>query len=254
MNPHDLLFDRVRYSYPDGHEALRNLSFRISRGEKVALVGANGAGKSTLLLLADGLLTPSHGKVVVGGIELTGKTVRQIRQSVGMVFQNSDDQLFMPTVEEDVAFGPANMGLTRGEIARRVTEALAAVGASHLRQAPPYTLSGGQKKRVALATVLAMDPSILVLDEPTAGLDPRARRQTIELLHRFRHTMLVATHDLEMAAGLCERTIVLQQGRIVADAPTEQLFRDLPLLEACGLEQPGSFARRRETEETGAVG
>lgn len=243
MSHHYLSFDHVSYSYPDGRRALHDISFRIDHGEKVALVGANGAGKSTLLLHADGLLTPSQGKVVVGGIELTDKTLRLIRQSVGLVFQHSDDQLFMPTVEEDVAFGPANMGLTPAEIEQRVAGALAAVGASHLRTASPYSLSGGQKKSVAIATVLAMEPSILVLDEPTSGLDPRARRQTIELLGRFRHTMLVATHDLEMVCELCGRTIAMRDGRIVADGPTERLFRDTALLEACGLEQPCSLRR-----------
>ena len=228
MSHHYLSFDHVSYSYPDGRRALHDISFRIDHGEKVALVGANGAGKSTLLLHADGLLTPSQGKVVVGGIELTDKTVRLIRQSVGLVFQHSDDQLFMPTVEEDVAFGPANMGLTPAEIEQRVAGALTAVGASHLRTASPYSLSGGQKKSVGMATV---------------GLDPRARRQTIELLGRFRHTMLVATHDLEMVCELCGRTIAMRDGRIVADGPTERLFRDTALLEACGLEQPCSLRR-----------
>lgn len=243
MSHHYLAFDRVSYRYPDGRTALDDISFRIDHGEKVALVGANGAGKSTLLLHADGLLVPAQGKVIVGGIELTDKTLRLIRQTVGLVFQHSEDQLFMPTVEEDVAFGPANMGLTPAEIEQRVAGALAAVGASHLRTASPYTLSGGEKKRVAIATVLAMEPSILVLDEPTAGLDPRARRQTIELLARFRHTMLLATHDLEMVCELCERTLALREGCIVADGPTERLFRDAALLEACGLEEPLSLRR-----------
>lgn len=244
MSHHYLAFDRVSYSYPDGRRALDDITFRIDHGEKVALVGANGAGKSTLLLHTDGLLFPTQGKVIVGGIELTDKTLRLIRQTVGLVFQNSDDQLFMPTVEEDVAFGPANMGLTPAEIEQRVAGALAAVGAAHLRTASPYSLSGGQKKSVAIATVLAMEPSILVLDEPTSGLDPRARRQTIGLLGRFRHTTLVATHDLEMVCELCSRTIVLREGGIVADGPTERLFRDAALLEACGLEQPCSLRRR----------
>ena len=197
MNRHDLLFDDVHYTYHNGYEALRGISLRIAHGEKVALVGANGAGKSTLLLHTDGLLTPTRGRVAAGGIPITSETLRLVRQSVGMVFQNPDDQLFMPTAEEDVAFGPANMGLAPDEIERRVAEALEAVGALHLRQSPPHRLSGGQKKRVAIATVLAMEPSVLVLDEPTSNLDPRARRQTIELMRRFNHTTLIATHDME---------------------------------------------------------
>ncbi len=240
MSHHYLLFDDVHFHYPDGHEALRGVSFRIGHGEKVALVGANGAGKSTLLLHTDGLLLPSAGRVVVGGIALTPRTVRTVRQSVGLVFQNSDDQLFMPSVGEDVAFGPSNMGLEPDEIDRRVAGALEAVGALHLRDASPFRLSGGEKKRVAIATVLAMEPSVLVMDEPTAGLDPRARRQVVDLLRRFGHTTLVATHDMELVADLCPRTIVLHEGRVVADAPTGRIFRDRALLEACGLEAPCS--------------
>lgn len=245
MSHHYLLFDDIYYAYPDGYEALRGVSFRITHGEKVALVGANGAGKSTLLLHTDGLLMPSKGRVVVGGIALTRRTLPLIRQSVGLVFQDSDNQLFMPTVEEDVAFGPANMRLEPEEIERRVVQALEAVGALHLRRSSPFRLSGGEKKRVAIATVLAMEPSVLVLDEPTANLDPRSRRQTIELIRRFSHTTLLATHDMEMVLDVAERTIVMKQGRIVADGPTRAVFGDPELLEACGLEQPCCMRERR---------
>lgn len=245
MSHHYLLFDDIYYAYPDGYEALRGVSFRITHGEKVALVGANGAGKSTLLLHTDGLLMPSKGRVVVGGIALTRRTLPLIRQSVGLVFQDSDNQLFMPTVEEDVAFGPANMRLEPEEIERRVVQALEAVGALHLRRSSPFRLSGGEKKRVAIATVLAMEPSVLVLDEPTANLDPRSRRQTIELIRRFSHTTLLATHDMEMVLDVAERTIVMERGRIVADGPTRAVFGDLELLEACGLEQPCCMRERR---------
>lgn len=243
MSHHYLQFDNVHYTYPDGHEALRGITFRITHGERVALVGVNGAGKSTLLLHTNGLLLPTQGRISVGGIEITRKTLPRIRQTVGLVFQEADTQLFMPTVEEDVAFGPANMGLTPDEIERRVAAALEAVGASHLRKKSPYRLSGGQKRSVAIATVLSMEPAVLVLDEPTSDLDPRARRQTIELLRRFDHTMLVATHDLEMAAELCPRTIILRDGTVAADGPTTELFRDTALLEACALEQPCSMRR-----------
>ena len=238
MSHHFLQFKDVHYRYPNGYEALRGVSFRISHGEKVALVGANGAGKSTLLLHTDGLLLPTSGQVVMGGITVTRKTLPVVRRSVGLVFQDSDNQLFMPTVEEDVAFGPSNMGLTDGEIEQRVTEALAAVGASELRRRTPFTLSGGQKKRVAIATVLAMEPSVLVLDEPTSGLDPLSRRQIMDLINGFSHTTLLATHDLDMVVDLCPRTIVMSDGKIAADDETERIFRDEPLLHKCGLEVP----------------
>ena len=245
MSHHYLRFDDVHYRYPNGYEALCGVSFCITHGEKVALVGANGAGKSTLLLHTNGLLIPSQGEVVMGGIKLTRRTLPLVRQSVGLVFQDSDNQLFMPTVEEDVAFGPSNMRLEPEEIRRRVTEALDAVGALHLRGASPFRLSGGQKKRVAIATVLSMEPSVLVMDEPTSNLDPRARRQIIDLIRRFGHTTLIATHDMEMVLERCDRTIVMKQGRIVADGSTRHVFGDLALLEECGLEQPCELRMKR---------
>lgn len=250
MSHHYLLFDDVHYRYPNGYEALRGVSFRVTHGEKVALVGANGAGKSTLLLHTDGLLMPSQGEVVMGGITLTHRTLPLVRQSVGLVFQDSDNQLFMPTVEEDVAFGPSNMRLEPAEIERRVVDALEAVGALHLRKSSPFQLSGGQKKRVAIATVLSMEPSILVMDEPTSNLDPRARRQIIDLIRRFRHTTLIATHDMEMVLDLCDRTIVMKDGKIVADGNTQHVFGDLALLEDCGLEQPAELRLKRALRET----
>lgn len=224
MSHHYLRFEQVGYRYPDGREALHEISFELTHGEKAALVGANGAGKTTLLLHADGLLLPTAGQVVVGGIPITRRTLPTIRRTVGYLFQQPDDQLFMPTVEEDVAFGPANMGLDDAEIERRVAEALAAVGAAELRHRAPGRLSGGEKKRVAIATVLAMEPSILVLDEPTASLDPPARRQLLELIRTFRHTMLIATHDLELVRELCPRTLVLRRGALVADGPTNEVL------------------------------
>lgn len=245
MSHHYLRFDDVHYRYPNGYEALCGVSFCITHGEKVALVGANGAGKSTLLLHTNGLLIPSQGEVVMGGIKLTRRTLPLVRQSVGLVFQDSDNQLFMPTVEEDVAFGPSNMRLEPEEIRRRVTEALDAVGALDLRGESPFRLSGGQKKRVAIATVLSMEPSVLVMDEPTSNLDPRARRQIIDLIRRFGHTTLIATHDMEMVLDLCDRTIVMKQGRIVADGSTRHVFGDLALLEECGLEQPCELRMKR---------
>lgn len=253
MSHHYLEFRNVHYTYPGGREALRGVSFRITHGEKVALVGANGAGKSTLLLHTDGLLLPARGEVVVGGITVTPRTLKYVRQAVGLVFQDPDNQLFMPTVAEDVAFGPANMGLTAAEIEGRVTAALAAVGALHLRDESPYRLSGGQKKSVSVATVLAMEPSVLVLDEPTANLDPRARRQVVGLLRRFGHTTLLATHDLELVLELCPRTLAMRDGVIVADGPTREIFSDETLLEACGLEQPLGMRLERALGREGGL-
>lgn len=224
MSHHYLRFEQVTYRYPDGHEALHDVSFELKHGEKAAVVGANGAGKSTLLLHTDGLLLPTWGRVVVGGVPVTRRTLPTIRRTVGYLFQQPDDQLFMPTVGEDIAFGPANMALDDAEIERRVVNALEAVGALELRDHSPAHLSGGQKKRVAIATILAMEPSILVMDEPTAALDPQARRQLIELIRIFDHTTLIATHDLELVHELCPRTLLLHDGRLVADGPTSDVI------------------------------
>lgn len=226
MSHHYIRFNDVHFTYPNGYEALKGVSFLITHGEKVALLGLNGAGKSTVLLHTNGLLMPTSGEVNVGDIPVTKKTLRIVRQSVGMVFQNADDQLFMSTVEEDVAFGPLNMGLDRGEVDRRVASALECVGASDLRCRSPFRLSGGQKKRVAIATVLTMEPSILVMDEPTAELDLEARRQVCDIVKSFHHTCLIATHDLALARELCERAIVIADGRVVADGPVNQVTAD----------------------------
>ena len=245
MSHHYLRFDDVHYRYPNGYEALCGVSFRITHGEKVALVGANGAGKSTLLLHTNGLLMPSQGEVVMGGITLTRRTLPLVRQSVGLVFQDSDNQLFMPTFEEDVAFGPANMRLEPEEIRRRVTEALDAVGALDLREASPFRLSGGQKKRVAIATVLAMEPSVLVMDEPTSHLATPPPRPILDRISRLSPPPLLAPHDMVMVVALCDRTIVMKEGRIVADGSTRHVFGDLALLEECGLEQPCELRMKR---------
>lgn len=226
MSHHYLRFTDVRYSYPDGHEALKGVDFLITHGEKVALLGLNGAGKSTVLLHTNGLLLPSSGEVNVGGIPVTKKTLPVVRQSVGMVFQNADDQLFMSTVEEDVAFGPLNMGIEGEELERRISSALEMVGAGDLRDRSPMRLSGGQKKRVAIATVLSMEPSILVLDEPTAELDLEARRQVCDIVKSFSHTCLIATHDMDLARELCQRAIVMDDGRIVDDGPVDRVTAD----------------------------
>jgi cobalt/nickel transport system ATP-binding protein len=231
----------LSYTYPDGTPALRNVSLEVQPGESVAIVGANGAGKSTLLAQFGGVLVPASGSVTVGDTAVTQGSLPQIRRHVGMVFQDPDDQLFMPTVFDDVAFGPLNLGLPVEECRQRARHCLEQVGAWHLGGRPPHRLSGGEKRRVAIAAVLAMSPSILLLDEPTAGLDPSARRQAIELLRTLRQTRIVATHDLEMVLDLCPRTICLHKGEIVADGPSSGILRGQDLLEKCGLEMPPSL-------------
>lgn len=230
-----ILFDNIHFAYSPDSQVLRGVTLAVERGERVALVGANGAGKSTLLLHANGLLTPSRGRVIVEGERLTPRTLASIRRKVGVVFQNSDDQLFMPTVEEDVAFGPQNMRLPHEQVAERVECALRAVGALDLRHRSIHQLSGGEKRRVAIATVLAMESSIMVMDEPSAGLDPRARRGVIALLNTLKQTLLVATHDLDLARRLCPRTAIVQSGRIVADGTTAQLLNSKRLMRRYGL-------------------
>lgn len=235
MSHHYIQFSDVHYSYPGGQEALCGVTFRVTHGEKVAIVGANGAGKSTLMLHTNGLLLPTSGEVVVGDVKITKRTLPEIRRTVGLVFQNPDDQLFMPTVEEDVAFGPRNMKLTEEEVEARVVKALSAVGQLDLRKRPPFQLSGGQKRSVAIATVLSMEPDILVLDEPSSNLDPKARRLLIDQIKGFYHTCLITSHDLDLVRLTCPRTIVMHQGRVAADGPTEQILSDRKILEANGL-------------------
>ncbi len=238
MSHHLIVADKLSFAYPDGTAALNGLSFTIRHGEAVGVVGANGAGKSTLLMLMVGALLPTGGTLRMGGYPLGRRTLPQIRRSVGLIFQDPDDQLFMPTVYDDVAFGPLNQGLPPDEVDSCVREALARVGAAHLADRPPYRLSGGEKRAAAIAAVIAMAPDILVLDEPSAGLDPRARRSLIGLLREFEHTKIIATHDLDLVLDLCPRTIVLREGAIVADGSTAQIFTDEALLEAGHLERP----------------
>ncbi len=238
MSHHIVELKDVTYTYPDQTQALRGLSVRITHGESVAIVGANGSGKTTLLSHLIGVLFPASGSINIGGYPVTKQTLPHIRRSVGMVFQNSDDQLFMPTVYDDVAFGPLNLKLPPDEVDSRVTTALNTVGALHLKDRTPYRLSGGQKRSVAIAAVLAMQPSILVMDEPTAGLDPLARRQLINLLKTFEHTKIIATHDLDLVLDLCARTIVISAGTVLADGATLDIFHNQKLLDQAHLEKP----------------
>ncbi len=232
------------YAYPDGTQALRGASCRIVHGEAVGVVGANGAGKSTLLLHFNALLLPQRGTVRIGDLPVTPATRAQMHRTVGYVFQDADDQLFMPTVLDDVAFGPLNLGLPAEQASARALAALRTVGAEHLAARAPYRLSGGEKRAVAIAGVLAMAPSILVLDEPSAGLDPAARRRLIELLRAFSHTRIIATHDLDLVLDVCSRVLVMHEGTVQADGVPGAIFEDVDLLGRCRLEPPLSFQRR----------
>jgi cobalt/nickel transport system ATP-binding protein len=232
--------ENLHYRYPDGTYALKGVSLCVGEGESVAIVGPNGAGKTTLLLHFNGILRGS-GKVFVFGEEVTSRNLLSVRKLVGLVFQDPDDQLFMPTVIEDVAFGPLNLGMSQEEAIKRAINALEMVGMSYAANKSPHQLSFGERKRVAIATVLAMEPKVLVLDEPTANLDPRSRRQLLSLLRRLEVTKIVATHDLDAALFLCDKAILMDDGQIVAIGETREIFSDEALMEAHGLEVPPSI-------------
>lgn len=227
----------LEYSYPDKTKALQGIDLVIKPGEAVALVGANGAGKSTLLLHLNGI-NKGKGKVNICGLSVEDSNIKKIRSLVGMVFQNPDDQLFLPTVFDDVSFGPMNMGLDKEEVERRTRRALEAVGMQDFTHKLPHHLSFGQKKRISIATVLSMEPEILVLDEPTSNLDPRNRRNLVELLKGFETTKLIATHDMGMVADVCQRVVVMSNGKIVADGDVKTILTDRDLLDKYGLESP----------------
>ena len=246
----------LEYHYPDGRPALRGVNLTIEAGETVALVGPNGAGKSTLLLHLNGLLPGTdrsvlhtHGegprralngahRVWIDGLPVDARNGPEVRRRVGLLFQDPDDQLFSTSVVEDVAFGPLNLGLSRVEARARALECLGQVDLADAAERPPHHLSFGERKRVCLAGVLACRPSVLALDEPTANLDPRGRRRFIQMIRALPATKLIATHDLAMVLELCDRTILLDLGRVVASGPTRDLLRDGALLEAHGLETP----------------
>ncbi|MFG1782321.1 energy-coupling factor ABC transporter ATP-binding protein [Rhodococcus oryzae] len=233
---HDLGF-----AYPDGRVALHSIDLEVGVGERIALLGPNGAGKTTLMLQLNGVLSPTAGQVEIGGTRVERGTLREARRRVGIVFQDPDDQLFMPTVAQDVAFGPANFGVTGDELRARVSDALAAVGMSEHAERSPSHLSGGQRRRVALATVLACRPDVLVLDEPSANLDPVARRELAEVLLGLDTTLMLVTHDLPYAAQLCDRAVIIDDGRLVADGPALELLSDAELLGRHRLELPWGF-------------
>ncbi|MYW03913.1 ABC transporter ATP-binding protein [Streptomyces sp. SID3343] len=231
----------LAYAYPDGHQALFGVDLTVGRGERVALLGPNGAGKTTLVLHLNGILTAGAGTVHVAGLPVAKDNLREIRRRVGIVFQDPDDQLFMPTVREDVAFGPANLGLRGAELEARVQHALAQVGMAGFADRPPHHLSFGQRRRVAVATVLAMEPEILVLDEPSSNLDPASRRELADILRTLDVTVLMVTHDLPYALELCPRALVLAGGVVVADGGTRDLLLDRDLMAAHRLELPYGF-------------
>jgi len=231
----------VAFAYPDGHQALFGVDLHVHPGERVALLGPNGAGKTTLVLHLNGILRAGQGSVTISGLPIRDDTLLEIRRRVGIVFQDPDDQLFMPTVRDDVAFGPANLGLAREAIEERVDGALRAVGMLDFADRPPHHLSFGQRRRVAVATVLAMEPEILVLDEPSSNLDPASRRELAEIVESLGVTVLMVTHDLPYALQLCERAVILSGGAIVADGRTSRLLADPDLLARHRLELPFGF-------------
>ncbi|MGA4879306.1 energy-coupling factor ABC transporter ATP-binding protein [Streptomyces lydicamycinicus] len=242
--PPSLAVSGLAYAYPDGHQALFGVDLTVGRGERVALLGPNGAGKTTLVLHLNGILEAGAGSVAVAGLPVAREHLAEIRRRVGIVFQDPDDQLFMPTVREDVAFGPASAGLRGAELDARVTEALTRVGMAEFADRPPHHLSFGQRRRVAVATVLAMRPEILVLDEPSSNLDPASRRELADILRSLDVTVLMVTHDLPYALELCPRSVVLSGGVLVADGTTQELLCDAELMRTHRLELPFGFDPR----------
>lgn len=241
----------VGFSYPAGHPVLAGIDLRVARGERLAILGPNGAGKTTLLLHLNGILAPTEGTVTVGGVRVERSTLAEVRRAVGFVFQDPGDQLFMRSVREDVGFGPSNLGLRGAPLDARVMAALDAVGLRELADRSSHHLSFGEQRRIAVATVLAMDPDLLVLDEPSSNLDPRARRQLVELLRHLDLTLVLATHDIALALELCPRSVVMVDGAVVRDGPTAALLGDDDLLATAGLELPYGLDRRLLADPAG---
>lgn len=226
--------ENLFFSYPDGQQGLKHIDLVVNIGENLAIIGPNGAGKSTLLLHLNGILR-GNSAVRIFGLPVEEKNLKEIRKKVGLVFQDPEDQLFSPTVFDDVAFGPINMGYSESEVRRRVTDALKSVGMASYEQRSPHHLSVGEKKRIAIATVLSLSPQLLVLDEPSSNLDPRSKWSLIELLRQLPKTKIVATHDLELVKALCQQTIILDKGEVVAEGSTEEILNNISLLKAHGL-------------------
>ncbi len=237
-------FQQVNFAYEKERPVLRELSFRIGKGESVGLIGANGAGKSTVMKLLLGLAAPTAGRVLVDGIQVGKKTLPEIRRKLGFVLQNSDNQMFMPTVYEDMIFAPLNYGLSREEAERRVDAALEKLGMQALKHRHNHKISGGEKRMAAIATILAMEPEAVLMDEPTSALDPFNRRQVINTIRELKETKLITSHDLDMILDTCERVLLLSGGQIVADGPAEEILRDKALLEAHRMELPFCLAGR----------
>lgn len=235
MSHHRIVAKNLFFTYPTGEQALKDICFEIVHGESVAVLGENGAGKSTLLNHLCGIHIPQKGSLYVGDVPLNKKTVRNIRRSVGMVFQDPNDQLFMPTVFDNVAFGPLNAGLDKDEVVAKVDEALSLVGCLHLKDRNSYRLSMGEKKKICIASILSLTPDVLVLDEPTSNLDPRSAGVISELLMSFKHTKVISSHDLNFVERVCQRSIVLKNGEIVRDENTCQLLDDKDFLKDMGL-------------------
>lgn len=238
----DVVLRGVEFAYPDGRVALHGVDLAVEAGERVAILGPNGAGKTTLALHLNGIHEPRTGSVTIGDLQVKTANLPEIRRRVGLVFQDSNDQLFMPDVGEDVAFGPANLGVSGLELEERVTDALNAVGGADLLRRPSHHLSGGERRRAALATVLAMDPDVLVFDEPSSDLDGAGRRELVSTLAPLDMTQLVITHDLPLALELCPRSVIMRAGRVVADGATRELLMDSDLLEENRLELPFGFS------------
>ena len=225
----------VQYDRSDNIFALEDVSFSVQKGERVALIGANGAGKSTLLLAMIGILPMASGQLTLEGVKLEKKSLGMLRRQIGVIFQNPDDQIFMPSVYEDIAFGPRNNGVSEKTIDADMDKLLNELGVSHLKERLSHKLSGGEKRLVALANVLIMKPELILMDEPSSFLDPRSRRRLIQILETLSKTMIIATHDLDMALDVCDRVILLKEGRIYRDADADQVLQDGELLEECGL-------------------
>ena len=244
-----LKINNLSYAYPDGHKALKGIDFSINQGESIAILGPNGAGKTTLILHLNGILGELKGEIEVDGLKYSSENIAKIRKTVGVVFQDPDDQLFMPTVIEDVMFGPKNFGYSNEESETNAVEALKMVGMENFQDRPPHHLSFGQKRKVAIATVLASKPKLLVLDEPASNLDPASRRDLIDILIKLEISIILVTHDLPMALEICERSLVLNEGIIKEDSLTKDILQNKQLMEENRLELPYGFALHHLGEE-----